>query len=87
MRFSLMLSRSSAPSGSAQVSLSSRGILSLGGFGFGDFFNHWVSGAVFPRHFHVILEKLLLTLCQIFPMKWKVLKSFLLPEGSQKFES
>lgn len=79
MCFLLMLSRSSAPSGSAQASLSSRGILSLDVFGVGGFFNHWVSGAILPRHFNVILEKLLLTPCQIFPMKWKVLKSLLLP--------
>jgi len=37
-------------SDSAQTSLSSRAVVSLDVFSFGGFFNHWVSGAVFPRH-------------------------------------
>lgn len=52
---------------SVQASLSSRGILILDAFLFWGFFNHWVSGADFPRHFNVVSEKLLLTSCQIFP--------------------
>lgn len=54
--------------------------------GLGSFLNHWISGIGFPRHINVILEKLLLTPCQIFLMKWKVFKSPLLPWAPQRSE-
>lgn len=51
----------------------------FGFFGSGGFFNYWISGIVFPRHINVILEKLLLTPCQIFLTKWEIIKFLLLP--------